>query len=160
LENREKRRTRNALETIVKEKGTELKENLKSAKDLLKVSGEIAGDFKTKSFFGATRYLHTPIFTPKEVITIELRISHTESKSEAGKLQKILDSVDHSKSKNLSEILREFSAEKKSANSIERSSINEQKSVAKSEKDKQKSDEKFIEIREDKSEIFTQEKGR
>ena len=88
LENREKRRTRNTLETIVKEKGAELKENLKSAKDLLKVSGEIAGDFKTKSFFGATRYLHTPLFTPKELITIELRISQTESKSEAAKLAK------------------------------------------------------------------------
>lgn len=160
LENREKRRTRNTLETIVKEKGTELKENLKSAKELLKVSGEIAGDFKTKSFFGATRYLHTPLFTPKELITIELRISQTESKSEASKLQKILGSVDYSKSKNLSEILREFSAEKEFAHSIEKSSVNEQKSVAKSEKDKQKSDEKFIEIRENKPEILTLEKGR
>lgn len=160
LENREKRRTRNTLETIVKEKGTELKENLKSAKDLLKVSGEIAYDFKTKSFFGATRYLHTPLFTPKELITIELRISQTESRSEAAYLQKILGSVDQSKAKNLSEFLSEFSAEKESVHSIEKSSINEQKSVAISEKDKQKSNEKFIEIRENKPEILTQEKGR
>lgn len=160
LENREKRRTRNTLETLVKEKGAELKENLKSAKDLLKVSGEIAGDFKTKSFFGATRYLHTPLFTPKELITIELRINQTESKSEAAKLQKLLGSVDQSKSKNLSEILREFSAEKDSTVTHEQSSINEQKSAVNFEKEDKKAEEKDFENREHKMEIFNQERGR
>ncbi|HLM60504.1 MAG TPA: hypothetical protein VK308_06860, partial [Pyrinomonadaceae bacterium] len=160
LENREKTRTRNALESLVNEKCSPLKQNLNRAKDLLKVSGEIANDFKTKSFFGATRYLHTPIFTPKELMTIELRISQTENKSEALKLQKILGSVDYSNSRNLSEMLREFSAEKESSHPIEKSSINVQKSVAKSEKYKQKSEEKFIEIRENKPEVLTQEKGR
>lgn len=160
LENREKRRTRHTLETLVKEKGSELKENLKSAKDLLKVSGEIAGDFKTKSFFGATRYLHTPLFTPKELIMIELRISQTESKSEAAKLQKILGSADHSKSKNLSEILREFSAEKDSTVTHEQSSVNEQKSAVNHEKEDKKAEEKDFEIREHKMEIFNQERGR
>ncbi len=160
LENREKRRTRRHLEKLVKEKGSELKENLKSAKDLLKVSGEIANDFKTKSFFGATRYLHTPLFTPKELITIELRISHTESKSEAAKLQKILGSVDYSKSKNLSEFLREFSAEKDSNKTHEQSSIIEQKSAVNFEKEDKKVEEKDFEIRAHKIEIFNQERGR
>ena len=160
LENREKRRTRTTLETIVKEKGAELRENLKSAKDLLKVSSEIAGDFKTKSFFGATRYLHTPLFTPKELITIELRISQTESKSEAAKLQKILGSVDYSKSKNLSEFLREFSADKDSNKTHEQSSIIEPKSAVDFEKENKKKEEKGIEIRDHKMEIFNQERGR
>jgi hypothetical protein len=160
LENREKRRTRRHLETIVKEKGIELKENLKSAKYLLKVSGEIANDFRTKSFFGATRYPHTPLFTPKELITIELRISQTENKSEAAKLQKILGSVDHSKSKNLSEILREFSAEKDSTVTHEQSSVNQQKSAVNLEKEDKKAEEKDFEIRENKIEIFNQEIGR
>jgi hypothetical protein len=160
LENREKRRTRHTLEILVKEKGAELKENLKSAKDLLKVSGEIAYDFKTKSFFGATRYLHTPLFTPKELITIELRISQTESKSEASKLQKILGSADHSKSKNLSEFLREFSSEKDSTLKHEQSSVNEQKSAVNFEKEDKKAEEKDFEIRENKMEIFNQERGR
>jgi hypothetical protein len=160
LENREKRRTRRHLETIVKEKGIELKENLKSAKDLLKVSGDIANDFRTKSFFGATRYLHTPLFTPKELITIELRISQTENKSEAAKLQKILGSVDHSKSKNLSEILREFSAEKDSTVTHEQSSVNQQKSAVNLEKEDKKAEEKDFEFRENKIEIFNQERGR
>lgn len=53
-----------------------------------------------------------------------------------------------------------LSAEKESAHSIESRSINEQKSVAKAENDKQKSEEKFIEIRENKPEVLTQEKGR
>lgn len=160
LENREKRRTRNALETIVKEKGTELKENLNSAKDLLKVSSEIAGDFKTKSFFGATRYLHTPLFTPKELLTIELRISQTESKSEAAKLQKILGSIDQSKSKNLSEMLHEFSAEKDATKTHEQSFVNKQKSAVDFEKEDKKAEEKGFEIREPKMETFNQERGR
>jgi len=159
LENREKRRTRNALEKIVKEKGLELKENLKSAKDLLKVAGEFTVDFKTKSFFGATRYLHPPIFTPKELITIELRIMNTENESEATKLQKILDSVDHSKAKNLPAILEGFTAEKESAKSI-KSSVNEQNSPVEIEKDEVKSEEKTNEIRENKIEILNQERGR
>lgn len=160
LENREKRRTRNMLEKIVKEKGIELKENLKSAKDLLKVAGEIAADFRTKSFFGGTHYLYQPIFIPKELMTIELRAGETENKSEAGKLQKILDSVDHSKAKNLPAILESFAAEKESAKSIEKSSINEQKLPVEIEKDKVKSEEKTNKIRENKIEILNQERGR
>lgn len=160
LENREKRRTRNMLEKIVKEKGIELKENLKSAKDLLKVAGEIAADFRTKSFFGGTHYLYQPIFTPKELMTIELRAGETENKSEAGKLQKILDSVDHSKAKNLPAILESFAAEKESAKSIEKSSVNEQKLPVEIEKDEVKSEEKTNEIRENKIEILNQERGR
>ncbi|HQU83555.1 MAG TPA: relaxase MobL [Pyrinomonadaceae bacterium] len=160
LENRDKRRTRNTLEKIVKEKGIELKENLKSAKDLLKVAGDITADFRAKSFFGATRYFHQPIFTPKELMTIELRILNTKSKSEAGKLQKILDSTDHSKAKNLSAILESFAAEKELTKFIEKSSVNEQKSAVKVDKDEVKSQEKTIEIRENKIEIINQERGR
>jgi hypothetical protein len=147
LENREKSRTRRQLEKQVKEKGNQLKENLKSAKDLSKVAGEIAAGFKTKSFFGATRHLHTPIFTPKELMTIEFRVGQTTNKSEAAYLQKILDSVDHSNARNLSEILQSFSHEKELAQSNEKSSI-----------DMQKSDEEIIELRENKPEILTHEK--
>lgn len=160
LENREKRRTRNTLEKIVKEKGLELKENLKSVKDLLKISNEFTVDYKTKSFFGAARYLHQPIFTPKELITIELRIMNTENKSEATKLQNILDSVDHSKAKNLPAILEGFTAEKESAQSIEKDPINQQNSPVEIEKDEVKSEEKTNEIRENKIEILNQERGR
>lgn len=160
LENREKRRTRNTLEKIVKEKGIELKENLKSAKELLTVAGEIAGDYRTKSLFGATHYLQQPIFTPKELMHIELRINQSESKSEATKLQKILDSVDHSQAKNLPTILESFAAEKEPGKSIEKSSVNEQKLPVEIEKDEVKSDEKTNEIRESKIEILNQERGR
>lgn len=160
LENREKRRTRSHLEKTVKEKGIELKENLKSAKDLLKVAGEIAGDYKTKSFFGGTRYLHQPIFTPKELITIELRVGQTESNSEATKLQKILDSVDHSQAKNLPAILESFAAEKESAKSLEKDSVNQQKSAVKDEKNQVKSEEKTVDIQDKKVEILNQERGR
>lgn len=111
-ENREKRRARNEIEKRVKEKNIELKENLKSAKLFSKIAAEDTRDYKTKSFFGAAGYTHAPLFTPKELITIELRIKQTESKSEAGKLQKILDSADYEKSENLSAILAGFSAEK------------------------------------------------
>ena len=160
LENREKRRTRQHLEKIVKEKGIELKENLKSAKDLSTVAGEIAGDYKTKSFFGATRYLQQPIFTPKELITIELRINQTESKSEAAKLQTILDSVDGSKARTLPAILQGFAAEKETTKTLEQSLVNEQKLTVNFEKVDAKSEEKTIEILESKTEILNQERGR
>jgi len=160
LENREKRRTRNTLEKFVKEKGIELKENLKSAKDLLKVAGEIATDFRTKSFFGGTHYLYQPIFTPKELMTIELRAGETENKSEAGKLQKIHDSIDNTKAKNLPAILESNAKKKESAKTIEKSSINEQKLPVEIEKDEVKSEEKTNEIRENKIEILNQERGR
>jgi len=160
LENREKRRTRRHLETIVKEKGIELKQNLKSAKDLLKVSGEIAGDFKTKSFFGATRYLYMPLFTPKELITIELRISQTESRSEAAKLQKILGSADQSKSKNLSEILGSFVAKKENTKSNVSLSPDKLKTPINVDKNEAKFQEKVLKIQENNIEILDLVKGR
>lgn len=160
LENREKRRTRLHLEKTVKEKGIELKENLKSAKELLTVAGEIAGDYRTKSLFGATHYLQQPIFTPKELMHIELRINQSESKSEATKLQKILDSVDHSQAKNLPTILESFAAEKDSAKSLEKDSINQQKSAVEIEKNEVKSEEKTVDIQDKKVEILNQERGR
>jgi hypothetical protein len=158
LENREKRRTRNTLEKLVKEKGIELKENLRSAKDLSKVAGEIAGDYKTKSFFGAARYLYTPTFTPKELMTVELRISQTTVKSEAAYLQKILDSVNGSKARNLPAILQGFAAEKGDTKTIEQSSTEGQKLTVNIEKENTKSEAKDTEIRENKIEILNQER--
>lgn len=52
-ENREKRRTRHALEKLVKEKESELKENLKSARELSKAASAETIDYKQKSFFGS-----------------------------------------------------------------------------------------------------------
>lgn len=160
LENREKRATRNALEKIVKERGIELKENLKSAQSLLKIASENANDYKTKSFFGAVKYLETPVFTPKELITIELRINQTENKSEATKLQSILDSADHSKAKNLSAILQSFDTEKENTKTVELRVANEQKLAVKVEIVEVKSEEKDTKIRENKIEIHNQERGR
>ncbi len=160
LENREKRSTRNHLEKIVKEKGVELKENIKSAQSLLKIASENANDYITKSFFGAVKYLETPVFTPKELITIELRISQTENKSEAAKLQKILDSADHSKAKNLSAIMLSVSAENEQSKTIEQSSVIEQNLTVSVVKDEVKLGEKDTKIRENKIEVLNQEKGR
>lgn len=111
IENREKRRTRHKIEKQVKEKTVELKENLKAAQSLFKVAAAETIDYKQKSFFGAVKYLHAPVFTPKELITLELRTKQTENKSEAARLQKILDSADYSKAENLSAILASFSRE-------------------------------------------------
>lgn len=113
IENREKRRTRHKIEKQVKEKTVELKENLKAAQSLFRVAAAETGDYKQKSFFGAVKYLHAPVFTPKELITLELRTKQTENKSEAVKLQKILASADYSKAENLSAILGKFSGENK-----------------------------------------------
>jgi len=160
LENREKRRTHRHLEKQVKEKGVDLKENLKSAKDLLKVAGEIAGEYKTKSLRGATRYLGQPIFTPKELMTIELRAGQPESKSEAAYLQKIFDSVDTSKARTMPAILQGFADEKESTKTINHSLPDEKKLTFNFEKEDIKSEKIEIEIRESKIEILNQEKGK
>jgi len=160
LENREKRRTRHALEKQVKEKGAELKENVKAANNLLQVARDIAGDFKTKSFFGGTRYHQPPIFTPRELITVELRIIQTTSKSEAKHLQKILNSADTSQAKNLSEILKSLESKKENAISGEIHSPDEQKSAVQVDKNEAKSQEKDPKIQDNKTEILNQNKGR
>ncbi len=96
-----------------------IKENLKSAKLFSKTAAEETRDYKTKTFFGKINYTSAPLFTPKELITIELRIKQTENKSETVKLQKILDSADHSEAKNLSGILGEFSKDIESSKNVE-----------------------------------------
>ena len=160
LENREKRNHRRQVEKFIKEKNTELKENLKSAKIFSKTAAEETRDYKTKSFFGSTGYTHAPLFTPKELMTIELRIKQTESKSEAAKLQKILGLVDYSKAENLQTILQVFATEKEPTKAIELNPVNEQQLTVNSEKEDKKLLEKSSEIRESKIEISNQERGR
>ncbi len=160
LENREKRRTRNTLEKLVKERSAELKENVKSANNLLQVARDIAGDFKAKSFFGGTRYHHPPIFTPKELITIELRIIQTTNKSESKNLQKIMNSTDLSQAKNLPAILQSFESQKENAESVEIYSPDKQKSLVQADKESAKSSEKSPNILENKMEILNQDRGR
>lgn len=109
-ENFEKRRTRWQLEKLIKEKSIELKENLRAARAMEKSAATDVASYIQKSFFGSLKFSHAPVFTPKETVAVELRIRQTENKSEAAKLQKILDAADHSKSKNLLAILSVFSA--------------------------------------------------
>lgn len=160
LENREKRRTRNALEKIVKERSAELKDNVKAANNMLQVSRDIAGDFRTKSFFGGTRYHYPPIFTPKELINIELRIIQTEVKSETKSLQKILNLTDASQAKNLPAILQSFESKKENAKSVEIHSPDEQKSAVQGKRDSVESQEKTSKMLENKTEILNQDRGR
>ena len=135
-ENREKRRKRHSLEKIVKEKESELKENLKSSRELLKIAVAETGDYKQRSFFGAVKYNYAPVFTPKELMTLEVRIRQTENKSEAAKLQKILESTNYEQAKNLSAILAIGAGENKSSKTADGQQFKEQveiKSVANTE---------------------------
>ena len=171
-ESREKRRTRHSLEKTVKEKESELKENLKSARGLLKVAEAETGDYKQKSFFGAVKYNHAPVFTPKELMTLEIRIRQTDNKSEAAKLQKILDSADYEQAKNLSAILASVAGENKFFKTADEQLLNEQvenKSVAKTEAKAQANQSEISEnkiriegdpAREDKTVINQQERSR
>lgn len=160
LENREKRITRHTLEKQVKERSAELKENVKSANNLLQVAREIASDYKTKSFFWGTHYHHPPIFTPKELMTIELKIIQTTNKSEAKNLQKILDLADTSQTKNLSEILQSIETKKENSKSAASFSLDEQKTPIQVDKNEAKSQEKVLKIKENKTEIINQGRGR
>lgn len=171
-ENREKRRARNEIEKTIKEKNIELKENLKSAKLFSKIAAEDTRDHKTKSLFGTAGYNHAPLFTPKELITVELRIKQTESKSEAGKLQKILDSADFEKSENLSAILSSFSAKGEESKTAKQNAFIEQsedvsigKSEIRTETNQTQMRENKTQIerpatRENKAESLNQDRGR
>ena len=128
-ENREKRRTRHILEKIVKEKESELKKNLKSSRELVKIAVAETGDYKQKSFFGAVKYTVAPVFTPKELMTIEIRIRQTEIKSEAATLQKILDSTNYEQAKNLSAILANVAGENKLSKTADGQQYKEQTEI-------------------------------
>ena len=160
LENREKRNTRREIEKLVKEKQIELKEDLRDAKAIYKTTAEEARDYQTKSIFGAVKFTHEPLFTPKELITIELRINQTSVKSEAKNLQKIFDSADHSKAKNLSAILSGSMAETERHKQKEMFSEFSQSKANQPEKDELKSAVKELNIRENKTETLNQERGR
>ena len=150
VENREKRRTRHHIEKQVKVRTIELKENLKAAQSLFKVAAAETGNYKQKSFFGAVRYLHAPVFTPKELMTLEIRIKQTENKSEAVRLQKILGLADYEQAKNLPAILASFGGENKTFKAAEKQPANEQtetRSVAKTES---KTEANKTEFRDDK----------
>ncbi len=171
-ENREKRRTRNQLEKAVKEKESDLKENLKSSRSLLKVAGAETGDYKQKSFFGAVKYVHAPVFTPKELITLELRIKQTENKTEAAKLQKILRLTNYEQAKNLSAILASAAGENKLFKTADGQPVKEQietQSIAEIEAKTQTNKSEVFEnkihienetARENKAENNHQERGR
>lgn len=151
---------RHALEKQVQIKNSQLKENVKAANNILQVAREIAGDFKTKTFFGETRYHHPPIFTPKELITVELRIIQTTSQSEAKNLQKTLDLANISQAKNLPAILQTYANKKENTQGVENHFRDEQKSAVQVNKNDAKSSEKIPTVREEKTEIFNQDRGR
>ena len=160
MENREKRNTRHQIEKLVKEKQVELKENLRDATAISKTAFEEARDFQTRSIFGTVKFTHEPLFTPKELITIELRINQTTNKSEAKNLQKILDVADHSKAKNLSAILSSSTPEIVRSKQAETLFEISQNKAHLSEKDEVKSSLKQSDNRENKKEILNQDRGR
>ncbi len=93
-------------------------------------------------------------------MTIELRIIQTMNKSEAKNLQKILDSADASQAKNLSAILHSFENRKENTQSVGQYSPEEQKSAVHVEKDDAKSRENTPKVRDNKTEILNQDRGR
>lgn len=171
-EHLEKRRTRNEIEKQIKIKRLELKENLDGAKSIFQTATNAAREYQTKSFFGAKQYHQTPLFTPKELMTIELRIKETTVKSEAVKLQKILNVADYEKSKNLPEMLSNFSDRSERSAGAEQNSPKAQsedisfaKNEIKSEANKAQIRESKIELdhsatQENKEENHSQERGR
>ena len=156
METAEVRAARRSIEKQFVEKSSELKENLRSAADLLKTAEEI----KSNTFSNKTRNFSQPIFTPQELLTLELRAGNPAEKSEATYLHDILNSVDHSKVRNLPTMLESFVAREESAKSIEKGLASEQKSSIEINKVEQTSEEKKIEVRENKTEIINQERGR
>ena len=151
VENREKRRARHQVQKQVKEKEFELKENLKAARSLTKIASEEMRDYKTKSFFGAISYAVAPVFTPKELVTIELRIRQTENKTEAANLQKLLHSADHSAARNLAEVLVSYAAKNEFSRAAETDLSKEQKTARTADQNEPKPETHQVEVRENKT---------
>jgi hypothetical protein len=114
---------------------------------------DAAREYQTRSFFGAQQYHQPPLFTPKELMTIELRIKETTVKSEAVKLQKILNVADYEKSKNLSEILSSFSDRSERSAGAEQNSPRAQSEDVSISKNEIKSEANGNQIREGKIEV-------
>jgi gas vesicle protein len=85
-------------------------------------------------------------------MTIELRIKETTVKSEAVKLQKILNVADYEKSKNLSEILSSFSDRSERSAGAEQNSPKAQSEDISFDKNEIKSEANQTQIRESKIE--------
>jgi MobL relaxases len=115
FENRDKRKMRTDVEKLAKLKEIELKSDVSAAKMMLKTTNEETVNYKSRSIFGLIKYDVQPVFTAKELITIELRIAETDVGREAKKLQKMLDTLDYSKVQNLAAILEELSMDQKFA---------------------------------------------
>ncbi len=111
-ESSERRRTRNTLKTIVKEKESALKHEARLTKELLQIASEEAGDYKKSNLFGRTILTHSPIFTPKETAAVELRIKRTEDRSEAVRLNQMLQLTGDSVGASLAMILANFAPNK------------------------------------------------
>jgi hypothetical protein len=108
-EPREQRRTRNMIENLLREKSIELRAELKSAKELFRIASEEAKEFSQKTFFGKVQFKVPPVFTPRELIDIEIRAQETRSRSEARTLRHLLECQDHTRAKNLESILKDLS---------------------------------------------------
>jgi len=158
LETSEKRNTRREIEKLVKEKQIELKTTLSDAKAIYKSAAEEARDYQTRSIFGTVKFTQEPLFTPKELITIELSAGYTESKSEAKNLQKIFNQSDHSKAKNLSAILSGSMNERELAKKAETLLETSPNKAHVPEKDEVKSTAKQSASKEDKTEILNQDR--
>lgn len=111
IENLDKRQARKEIEKLVELKETELKADVVVAKNMLNAAAEETMNYKSRTIFGSLKYHVEPIFTPQELLTLELRIAETENRREATKLQNILEVFDYSKAKNLAAILEDISVE-------------------------------------------------
>ncbi len=83
-------------------------------------------------------------------MTIEIRIKQTENKSEAAKLQKILDSADYEQAKNLSAILANVAGENKFSKTADGQQLKSKPKTNPSLKQKRKRYANQVEISENK----------
>lgn len=151
---------RRCVEKQIKAKHTELKDNIKAANSLLQTAREAAAEFKTNSFLSKNDVPYVPLFTPKELVTIELRVLQTTDNAEAKNLQKILNSLDPSQTENLSVMLQVFDRKNDSEKSLNQHSSNEQKAEREVEKVDDISLEKALTIQEKKAEVIEPDRGR
>lgn len=109
FEGREHRALRQTVTSMVKGREQKLRDEVGAAKDLVDTAARNASEFKRTSLFGfRSQPIYSPMFTPSEIVAIEMRASTTKDPKEAARLHKILESTAGQPARSLKDILRDF----------------------------------------------------
>lgn len=113
FENREHRKLRRTVSTLLGDKEARLKNDMTASKEIMISASRNASEFKEFSYFGLkSDPAYQPIFTPPELAMLERRASQTRNPKEAERLRTIAESSADRSVRSLGDLLRAFETPK------------------------------------------------